>query len=183
MIVLGAGTGRCGTQSLAILLNGCKNAFVTHEKKPMLPWGTNSYFERRLRKMQNSDFSIVGDVASTYLPYMEKYDGFKKIVLKRDKQETVDSFMRHSGPRNNWQKRGLSHPQWFKIFPVYSDELSKEEAIAKYWEEYYERAEEVAEVFPLEALNSEEGQDKIFDYLEIQGEYTLPCRYNASTTT
>ncbi len=181
MIVIGAGTGRCGTKSLSILLDNCKDSAVTHESPPILPWSVSERFESRLETMQESDHAIVGDVASSYLPYMEEYDGFKKIVLKRDKQETVDSFMRHSGPRNNWQERGYTDPKWFDFFPTYSDDLTKKEALEQYWEDYYERAEEVAKVFPLETLNSEEGQDNIFNYLKIPKElrnYTLPCKYN-----
>jgi len=174
MIIVGAGTGRCGTKSLAVLLG------VTHEMKPILSWKGDEYFERRLEKWKQQD-GVVGDIASVYLPYMEKYDGFKKIILKRDKQDTVDSFMRHSGSFNNWQETGATRPFYGRFFPNYSDELSKREALEKYWEDYYERAEQVAEVFPLETLNSEEGQDKVFSYLEIPNHtHTIPCKYNSS---
>ena len=41
-IVLGIGTGRCATASLATLLNEQEDSSVSHEVRPLLPWNTEN---------------------------------------------------------------------------------------------------------------------------------------------
>ena len=37
VILIGCGTGRCGTVSLSRLVDGCVDATCTHERRPLLP--------------------------------------------------------------------------------------------------------------------------------------------------
>jgi len=218
MIVIGMGSGRSGTKSLAKMLDEQDHAKVTHEYGEPLHWDLNELhwqlWEDRLDKWKeksnkywesyadmglNTDDvkgCLYGDVASWYLPYIEKSvresgdsdflqeldDGnyayhIRVIVLKRDKDEVIESFDAWTGQGNRWQEKGGDWPEYDHAFPTYPDELSKREAIGQYWEDYHETCEwledvtDFVKVFDIDVLNSEEGQQKIFDFLGIDGEY------------
>ncbi len=74
-IVLGMGSGRCGTLSLAQVLSRQPGVMFSHEAPPLLPWqrepGSNVIRERFARWRRTRQAAIVGDVASFYLPYVE----------------------------------------------------------------------------------------------------------------
>ena len=198
MIVIGMGSGRSGTKSLAKLLDEQDNAKVAHEYGEPLHWDLNELhwqlWEDRIEEWIKP-IGLRGDVASWYLPYIEEIvrrdmDGIKAfdrdiviaknlkvIVLKRDKDEVIESFDAWTGQGNRWQEKGGDWPEYDHAFPTYPDELSKREAIGQYWEDYYETCEwledvtDFVKVFDIDVLNSEEGQQKIFDFLGIDGEY------------
>lgn len=100
MIVFGIGTGRCGTASLANLLNKQNNAAVFHELNPgPMSWtGAEAYLEELLGQFESAletgkldvevvprrwnlealdqlekmdKISMVGDIGLYYLPYVE----------------------------------------------------------------------------------------------------------------
>ena len=203
MIVIGMGSGRSGTKSLAKLLDEQDNAKVTHEYGEPLHWDLNElhwqlwedrldkWKDARIRKEWINQVKINGDVASWYLPYIEKviqdnFDGLKTpilgldikvIVLKRDKDEVIESFDEWTGQGNRWQEKGGDWPEYDHAFPTYPDGLSKREAIGQYWEDYYETCEwledvtDFVKVFDIDVLNSKEGQQEIFDFLGVDGEY------------
>jgi len=197
MIVIGMGSGRCGTKSLAKLLDLQENAQVTHEYGEPLHWDLNQLhwqlWEDRLEKWRKDPSRIDGDVASWYLPYIEEMLREeiawpiepKVIVLKRDKDETVESFDEWTGDGNRWQEAGGNWPEYDHAFPTYPDGLDKREAIGQYWEDYYESCSwlednfpEIVKVFDIDVLNSEEGQQEIFDFMGIDGEPVLPLKEN-----
>jgi len=67
-IVLGIGTGRCGTASLARVLNQQPDAQASYEERPLLPWkavdAKRVLKERFARFRQNGKARLLGDVAS-----------------------------------------------------------------------------------------------------------------------
>src|SRR5690606_35389199 len=75
-IILGIGSGRCGTRSLADVLERQPGCRVTHEERPLLAWDADQKGERlrarfaRWRQLRSEP--IVGDVASFYLPYLDE---------------------------------------------------------------------------------------------------------------
>ena len=73
-VVFGLGSGRCGSASLAYLLNEQKGALVGHEMGPILPWNTEdmSGIQFRWEQLQHQShlYPIVGDVGIYYLPYI-----------------------------------------------------------------------------------------------------------------
>ena len=76
MIVLGIGTGRCGTQSLARLINGCKMTACEHEMPDNLPWKFDrELYEKRARELSRGTLTHVayGDVGSYYLNYVSRF--------------------------------------------------------------------------------------------------------------
>src|SRR2546423_307998 len=129
-ILLGIGSGRCGTRSLANLLNRQPGTQVTHEEPPRLPWRIphDRAMTHRLAQIE----PIVGDVASYFLPYVQQAieysPGIRIVCLKRPREEVIDSFCRwldkvHPLPTNHWAARpalGWHHePIWTRIFPQY----------------------------------------------------------------
>jgi hypothetical protein len=186
-IILGMGSGRCGTRSLASLLDAQPGAKVSHEEHPLLMWrsANKEKIVRRLERMLRSRTEpVIGDVASFYLPYVEaalEFDpGIRIACLKRPREEVVQSFCQwldkvHPLPTNHWAKRpavGWHHePIWTQIFPQY-ETIDRLKGIGRYWDEYYERAGELAKRFPeqvrvfdwLAALNTLEGQRDLLSF-------------------
>jgi hypothetical protein len=197
-IVVGLGTGRCGTQSLSALLSMQPESNVLHERHRFrVRWhGAESEIDDLLRWCREaSDLRLVGDVGFYYLPSVEyilsQQPDVKFPCMQRDREDTVTSYMRKTRRRNHWVRhRGIvyRHNDWDDCYPKY-DGLSKAEAIGRYWDEYYERATQFEQtyptnfrVFPTDALNSETGQHEILSFLGIPASLrviTGPIRMNA----
>ncbi len=184
-IVLGLGTGRCGTQSLAAILNHQERARVTHERHgPGIAWqGDEDRVTAFMRQyLATSGFDLVGDVAFYYLPYVEHALSLapdtKFVCLKRDRKSTVDSYLTWSYGRNSWMQHDGTRwrmNDWYRCYPKYPVG-DKEEAIGRYWDEYYDRAAALEascarsfRVFPTESLNTAAGQHEIFEFLGLRG--------------
>lgn len=198
-LVIGLGTGRCGTDSLAHLLDAQAGADVTHEIfKHKLPW---QHGEKRIDKFLQwmklqTDQRLVGDVAFAYLPYvgyiLSRWPNAKFVCLQRDRTATIASFLKKTPERNHWLEHDGGQwqaDQWDVCFPKYTA-ASKAEAIAFYWDEYYAIAGELQEIypaafriFPTSALNQPEGQRAILYFLGIaRSQMRLPAllHYNRS---
>lgn len=197
-IIIGCGTGRCGTVSLSKLLSGCTGVKVSHEMNPVLPWIVDENMLRdRMRFWESDVCQTVGDVAYYYLPYLEKimkhFDDVKIVCMWRSRKEVVDSFMWKTQNLNSWADHdgtvwGIS-TKWDITFPKYPVALeSKRKAVVQYWDEYYEKINELKKKYPdnikifrIDALNTEAGQKKIFDFCGIpegKHKYKVQCRFN-----
>ena len=128
----------------------------------------------------------MGDVASFYLPYTEeaiRFDsGIRIICLKRPREEVVAGFCRFLDrssrfPINHWASEpapGWYHaPLWTRIFPQYETQ-DREEGIRRYWNEYYQRVEELLQRYPenvrlwdTEALTCEQGVREVLSFAGI----------------
>jgi hypothetical protein len=133
-IVLGIDSGRCGTLSLTQLLDKQPNASVTHEHRPLLPWNVvdvERVVSERVARLCEAG-TLVSDVASFYLPYIETFIALapeiRVVCLQRDRDSVVKGFSRwsdtaHSAPTDHWSLEpaaGLYHdPVWSTIFPKY----------------------------------------------------------------
>lgn len=163
-IVLGVGTGRCGTTSLARLLNGQADCHVTHEEWPLLAWDEPQPEKRILARLERweseRDSPIMGDAASFYLPYveaaLESGSDVRVIGLRRDRDEVIASFSKWLDrtqplPTDHWTDRpqaGRHHdPFWSSIFPKYG-EATREAGIGRYWDEYDARLSLLVERWP-----------------------------------
>jgi len=97
-LVIGMGSGRCGTRSLAEMLNNHSEISCTHEKHILL-WMINTIdANKAIEKIfAGSNKEISGDVGYYWLNYthflVNKYDA-KIVCLKRDKDAVVRSFMK-----------------------------------------------------------------------------------------
>lgn len=152
-LIIGLGTGRCGARSLATLLSRQPSTAVAHESKPLLPWERSSSdgdLPKRFGKLaaRFPQVARIGDVACFYLPYAEeildRFEEARFICLRRDRQETIDSFVRllvktrQGRPMNHWSadREGFDSDEWDAMFPKYPTR-DMAQAIGLYWDEYY----------------------------------------------
>lgn len=95
-IVIGYGTGRCGTRSLAEFLNSQPNTKVTHEKLGLGDIAGYCDKLHLLGDLLEYDADIVGDVGYQWLYYlwipMHYHPNTKAIQLWRPDEEVVKSF-------------------------------------------------------------------------------------------
>lgn len=183
-LIIGLGTGRCGTVSLKVLLALQQHTNATHETM-LLPHKFNERkFITYMRKLSNRKARISADVALWNLPYvtaiLAKYHKTKFICLKRDKEAVVKSYMAKTPDRNHWTRRDSkywSDKKWPRekrcpygsCYPKF--DADKEEAIGLYWD-YYETVSETYEqafpdnfrIFSVEYLNTRDGCEKILRF-------------------
>ncbi len=183
--MLGVGTGRCGTMSLARLINGCRDCMVYHElgrPECNLPWKFDEVLALetidRLRKLPGL---LVGDVALYYLNYLEfflrRLPNLKIVHIHREKALVVESFMTRTLGRNHWMTsdpEAEKDERWDSCFPKFEKATSKEEAISRYYNDYLERVTEITSKYPsvtldidVQRLNRDNQQRLLFDFLEI----------------
>lgn len=193
-LILGMGSGRCGTFSLMQVLNRQPETRVTHEEPPLLPWRgepQRSALRARLARMRRTrGEALVGDVGSFYLQYAEEAIALEPevriVCLKRPREEVVESFCewldRTNALRiNHWAAQpapGWTHdPLWTRIFPQY-DLTDRRAGIRRYWDEYYRTADDLARRYPEHvrlfdteaALNSEAGLRDLLAFVGIPAE-------------
>ena len=183
-LVLGMGTGRSGSTSLARLLSLQPGCYVGHEHPPLLPWEPDrkilQFHIERFRRLL-AMFSCAGDVAHWWLPYLEtllkKFPGMRVVCTRRSKQATVRSFESIKGEQgtglNHWvEHKGVGWKEhiWDRCYPKYPSE-NRAEAIGFYWDEYYVRAMELADRYPdnilvcdMEDMNTIPGQEGILRF-------------------
>jgi hypothetical protein len=183
------GAGQCGLPLLAQILGKQPGARVSHQQPPLLPWTPDASgpgIRQRLQRILDAGKeTLVGDVASFYLPYVEeaiRFDAEIRLVcLKRPRGEIVAGFCRTLDkspyPVNHWAKEpapGWCHdPFWTRIFPQY-DTQDREEGVGRYWDEYYASAEDLARRFPdnvrvydTEVLTAEEGVREVLSFVGV----------------
>ena len=183
-LIIGLGTGRCGTVSLKALLALQQNTNATHETM-LLPHKFNERkFQQYMAKLWRRHVGITADVALWNLPYvtaiLAKDDKTKFICLKRDKDLVVKSYIKKTPKRNHWTSFDSVHwdskawPRearcpYQRCYPRF--DAGKEEAIGLYWD-YYEIVSEIYQaafpdnfrIFPVEFLNTLDGCEKILRF-------------------
>lgn len=157
-IIIGLGSGRCGTYSLNLLLNHQENTFCTHEGRTV-PFSMD---EKRgvgkIIEMLLCPEIIVGDIGYywlNYVPFLIAFVGeIKFICLQRDRESTVESFCKKKFHNNFMVSKDSEHydPEDSEYdmsgsnFPTY--DLPKKEAVSKYYDDYYTIAEQWQESYP-----------------------------------
>jgi hypothetical protein len=150
-LILGIGTGRCGTVSLSNLLNSQNKAEITHELQGQsVNWyGGANQFNAIYSKIISRQSDFVGDVSFYHLPFLEmfmdKNPDIKIVVLKRDKQEVISSFKRKAPLNDHWRNhdgKTFVKTLWDKCFPKF-DADSREQAISLYYDDYYVECEKL----------------------------------------
>ena len=160
-VVIGLGTGRCGTLSLARLLSLQPNSRVQHEPEvdsDLFRWDASAAEKESRVNRQYVDFNawhrqLVGAVHYVYLPYVDAYikrDPLAKfIVLERPRHEVIESYLRKSGGVNHWQPGAAANTRWALTYPTFDTPgLSKAEAIGLYWDLYKRKVEELLKAHP-----------------------------------
>lgn len=171
--IVGLGSGRCGTASLARLLDLQPGVDAGHERKPILAWRGESNPLRHLTAPERE--AIVCDVGFYYLPHVPRLsealrEDVRFVCLRRDMRETVESFVANSRGQNWFANE--SDSAWHRAFPSYPG-LSVADAACRYWDDYYDQAHELAdqyetfEVFPTDTLNTEEGVAELLAFAGV----------------
>jgi len=207
-LIIGLGTGRCGTVTLSRFLSAQQDVDVSHEgrtiKAPvaLLPWERNRRsFEKVLARVYEcgAGATYIGNVGFYWLNYVrwlmeDAGNRVRFICLQRDRAETVDSFLRRCYRRNrdHWtldrHERGCQvSPLADKAFPKFPGTLKQ--ALGCYWDQYYKIAAQlVAEfpdsfrIFPTSALNDQSEYSGILDWAQIPKEQRRtwkPRRFNS----
>lgn len=182
-IIIGVGTGRCGTTSLAKIISLQPKHLITHESEPHLPWNFDeSMIQQKISYLQKYDAEVVGDAGFYYLPYLEylieRYNNIKVIGLKREKQKVIKSYLKKTKGRNHWMEHDGSKwrlDEWYDKYPKYQAK-TKKEALSRYWEEYYDILETIKRKYPSNilvmdmnyALNDLEGINKILSFIGVE---------------
>ena len=149
MLILGTGTGRCGTTSLARLLALQPETISTHElsepgvsmlavptEDPAFVLGAvrDAVATRPSRFKADCAFYWLGIVD----PLVAHYgDQLRVICLERPREEVVESFERKAAPFNHWQEHDGSvyrHIVWDRCFPKFPAAHDRREAIGMYWD-------------------------------------------------
>lgn len=198
-LIIGLGTGRCGTLSLSAILDAQYLASITHEVYFKLPWLADyDALKHVIRCLHMHAGETVGDVGFYYLPYVDKivqlHNSVKFICLKRDKDETINSQLRACKSLNHMHVvssrskhfdskacdlLNAENRTFRKSFPKY--DLPLEDAWAKYWDDYYERADYYEKVYPSifkvfdmnSVLNTEDGQIEMLEWTELKSQFVL----------
>ena len=149
-LIIGLGTGRCGTVSLSVLLNQQNDCIASHELLGADTWGQNFDIINSKIKRRFNNSTFVADVASYNLPYVEKFieshTSVKFIILKSDKNDTVESFMHKTVNKNHWQThdgRKYIHDPWDNAHPKFNAK-NKQHALELYWDMYYDSCNKIS---------------------------------------
>tara|TARA_R110002020_G_scaffold457122_1_gene673923 strand:+ start:1759 stop:2382 length:624 start_codon:yes stop_codon:yes gene_type:complete len=179
MMIIGLGTGRCGSMSLSHLLNAQTGCGCTHEmtydfkKFIVQPLDINNpeMADIYLDNINSRTLPIKADISLWWLNFVDqivdKYkDDVKFICLRRDKEQTVNSYVKKMNINGT---NGMNHVQdhdgsfyaknpWDASYPNFEAD-SLPEALGLYWEDYYKRSEEFTKKYP--------NQFKLVDMLDL----------------
>ncbi len=183
-VVLGMGTGRCGTYTLHKILAEQNNTASFHEGFGF-PWEPDYliFYEAILNLLINFNTKIVSNIGWYWINYvgriMNTLEDPRCICLQRPRDEVVDSFERYLPDENKWtdpdsvswkpRKYIISADR--HMWPKY--DAPRTQALALYWNEYNDRAYFWQTRLPAnfmimdmhEALNTEDGQHRMLSFL------------------
>jgi hypothetical protein len=196
--VVGLGSGRCGSTSLAAIMAGVEGACSTHENPPLIYWPPEveqlEFHFRRIGLLAQF-FPLVFDASHWWLPALDnlfrRFPTAKAIGLHRDVESCVRSFMKIKG----WSWGSLNHwvaPAsgvwranfWDPTYPTYAlpadadaqPDGVKQRLIARYVEEYNSALFALANQLPerimlvrMEELNDPEVQNRMFNFVGLPG--------------
>ena len=203
-LIISIGTGRCGSVSLSKFLSAQDKVSVLHEGR------LDSQKIRKLIKWENDEGNLfewlefllsldghkfVGDTGMYYLPYIEqiidKYPEVKIIVMERNKEEVVKSYIKKTKGRNHWfnhdGKEWEKDDKWDPCYPKY-DNSNKQEALENYWEDYKNQTDNLILKFPekikkwtIQALNTTSGKNEILNFLNYNLDRNINQEFKHNT--
>jgi hypothetical protein len=209
-IVLGIGSGRSGSTSLAAMLATIGGSCCTHENPPLISWKP----EPEELELQVGRFDrlaryhpLVADVSHWWLNVIGRFFGefpeARVVGTFRALGSCAASFMRIKGSGrasyNHWvpYANGIwAAARWDSAYPTYpvpehaalDPDGAKLELIARYVREYNEAMHALARCFPAkimlvatESLDDEAVQNAIFDFVGLRGTVTR-THLNVGTT-
>lgn len=189
-LIIGLGSGRCGTVSLASLLRLQEKTSVTHENCPV-PWEFDEHAwdwiitKKLLSGNKPYDTEVIGDVGYYWINYIDRLLDLKLdttfVCLKRDRKEVIESMWGYTSGLN-------VHPtdDWYRMYPRY--DAHPKDAVGLMWDDYYEIAEACLRKYPDkfilmdmdDALNDEDKQEKMLKFMGFSNpQIQLNIRLNA----
>lgn len=133
-LVLGLGSGRCGSTSLARAMSGIETICATHENPPVVHWRPTSE-QLRLHckrfRLLLAHYPLVFDSAHWWLNTLDhmaaEFDGLKMIGLMRDADACARSFLEIKGTGRNAINHWVDHDGtfwkpalWDRVYPSYA---------------------------------------------------------------
>ena len=203
-LIISIGTGRCGSVSLSKFLSAQEYVSVLHEGRldshkirKLIKWGNDekNLFEWLEFLLSLDGNKFVGDTGMYYLPYIEqiidKYPQVKIIVMERDKEEVVKSYIKKTTGRNHWfdhdGKEWDKDDKWDPCYPKY-DISNKEKALEKYWEDYKSQTDNLILKFPdkikkwtIQSLNTLNGKNEILNFLNYKFDRNINQEFKHNT--
>jgi hypothetical protein len=200
-LVLGLGTGRSGSTTLAALLATVDRACCTHENPPLIFWKpeqAQTEFHIRRFRLLCEYYSLIADVSHWWLnvldTFFQHFPNSRAVGLVRDADECAKSFMRIKGYGRGSLNHWVSHDNgiwaansWDPVYPSYpvpayaqdAVDRAKLELIRRYVSEYNDRLAAVTRRLPdrvlllrTEELNRPATQQRIFEFAGVQGRIT-----------
>jgi hypothetical protein len=183
---IGVGTGRCGTTSLAEIIDACENVRCTHEAYSFAWYEIDEEVGsliRDLRRASEADL-MLGDVGQSLISHLPELrssiHALKVICIHRDKQGTVDSFTRYGwqklrpGDKRRWIDKCYHSDGDYRVrssraFPVI-DGITADQACGFYWEMYESMMRRIRQPvlhIQMEELNDDARLNAVFEFLEI----------------
>ena len=203
-LIISIGTGRCGSVSLSKFLSAQEYVSVLHEGRldshkirKLIKWGNDedNLFEWLEFLLSLDENKFVGDTGMYYLPYIEqiidKYPQVKIIVMERDKEEVIKSYIKKTTGRNHWfdhdGKEWDKDDKWDPCYPKY-DIINKEKALEKYWEDYKNQTNNLILKFPdkikkwtIQSLNTLNGKNEILNFLNYNLDRNINQEFKHNT--
>lgn len=174
--IIGMGTGRCGSLSLAQFLNAQKNCTFSHEKMDVSFWPVFNPYPRAMKILKGYGGKWKGDISPGWSAWahkvLDKYPKSKVIWLYRDCQEVAESFYVQKKAKKGWLAEFESDENKFRgVYPVWEYEFSRE-AIQRAVDRCFWLCKAIAAfyqdrvyVYNTVDLNSEIEQTKLLDWL------------------
>ena len=201
-VIIGLGTGRCGTRSLSRLLSSQPGMVVLHEgmlEGRSHPFRWEGDRDRVVAWIDGLPELLgrpahCGDVGMYFLPYCEDLIASRPevrfVCLERPRAAVVESFLRHLPDRHPWLRhdgrRWRIDPVWDAAYPTF-DEPDKARAVGLYWDLYKTEVDRLVALHPTrvgrfstEALNSVEGRNAILDFVGYGGERRVQGPFHAN---
>ena len=203
-LIISIGTGRCGSVSLSKFLSAQEYVSVLHEGRldshkirKLIKWGNDekNLFEWLEFLLSLDGNKFVGDTGMYYLPYIEqiidKYPKVKIIVMEREKEEVVKSYIKKTTGRNHWfdhdGKEWDKDDKWDPCYPKY-DIVNKEKALEKYWEDYKSQTDNLILKFPdkirkwtIQSFNTLNGKNEILNFLNYKFDRNINQEFKHNT--
>jgi hypothetical protein len=182
-MILGIGTARSGTMSLARLLQA-QGLDVGHEDTTSVPWDVSrkpARFGRLKRELESRDGEVACWLTQAAPRLLEEFSHAKVIALHRPKDDTVQSLLAHMAGLRIRSDR----PFGPMVFPTYTDRDLKAGWEA-YWHDYQQAVNHLTEKWPERVLRIrtyrlEDGptQNQIADFLSIPDwQHVDECHHN-----
>ncbi len=170
-VIVGFGTGRCGTQSLAAFLDLQPGWEVSHEQVPLGWYQAFTDTEIAIREFLGRKGRVIGDIGYYWINYLDlilrKIPNAKAINIVRDDDKVIESFWSYMNPK----LQSFEHNDW-KGYPYDSPDQTKD-AIVKTVRRYRFLEHEVRKIYPAsifvmktEDLNDNDKLNELLDWLE-----------------